>query len=71
MFSFVFVSLFDAEDTTMKKAEKALKDTIGKLSSTVSELKEAVAKHAVQCLKRDIDADCECTDEKTPQTNSN
>ncbi len=49
----------------MKKAEKALKDTVRKLSSTVSELKEAVAKHAVKCLKADADAsDCVCADDQ-------
>jgi len=44
------------------KAEKALKDTTGKLASTVSELKEAVVKHAAQCLKK--------ADEKQSQANS-
>jgi len=68
-FGFAFGLRRGTEDTAMKKAEKTLKDTIGKLSSTVSELKEAVAKHAAECLKRDA-ADCECSDEKAPQVNT-
>lgn len=52
----------------MKKAEKALKDAVKKLNSTVSELKETVAKHAVKCLKADADAsDCD-NQAEMPQT---
>lgn len=39
----------------MKKAEKALKDIVGKLAETVGELKDACAKHARCCLKSDAD----------------
>lgn len=40
----------------MKKAEKALKDIVGKLAETVGELKDACAKHARCCLKADAES---------------
>lgn len=39
----------------MKKAERALKDIVGKLAETVGELKDACAKHARCCLKVDTE----------------